>query len=77
MRRNSIQEIIQYLKKFPFQTENKIMQHVYGYHRSTSIESNKKYADMLRRGLRAGKIGRIEAKINGTSCRYFYFVPKS
>jgi hypothetical protein len=38
-------------------------------------ESNKKYADLLRRALHSGKIDRVLAK-KGNRFTWFYFIPK-
>lgn len=73
---NSIKQIINYLQENPFTSENQIMNTVFGYNRKTSIESNKKYADMLRRGLKSKKVARIQAKVSGTADRFFYYIPK-
>ncbi|VDM07213.1 unnamed protein product [Wuchereria bancrofti] len=42
---------------------------VYNYDRNTSPFKNQKYAEMLRRGLRNGKIKRIEKKVIGCKAR--------
>ena len=65
-------EIIDFLKRNPGCSENTIMASVYGFFRKTSRESNKKYADCLRRALDSGKIRREEVK--GKSYRFIYFI---
>ena len=65
-------EIIDFLKRNPGCSENEIMENVYNFHRKTSRESNKKYADCLRRALDSGKIRREEVK--GKSYRFIYFI---
>ena len=75
---NSIKQIINYLEKYPFSTETQIQEDVFDYYRNEfmQLESNKKYADMLRRGLYSGKISRIEAKVKGVKGKYFYYIPR-
>jgi hypothetical protein len=63
-------EIIDFLKRNPGCSENEIMENVYNFHRKTSRESNKKYADCLRRALHSGKIRREEVSKN----RFIYFI---
>jgi len=71
----SVKEIANFLKDNPFQTETEIQQKVFGYFRSSSYESNKKYADMLRRGLGKGLYKRILLQEDGDCRAYFkYFV---
>jgi hypothetical protein len=65
-------EIIDYIKNNPGQSENQIMYDVYGYDRNSTWESNKKYADCLRRALHSGKIRREEIK--GRSYKFIYFI---
>jgi len=75
---NSVNSIIDYLNTTVVVSENKIMRDVFGYDRNNTYESNKKYADMLRRGLDKGLIHRIYMpfKIPGVRARYFYYVGK-
>ena len=49
--RNSVKQIVEHLIKYPFQTETEIQEDVFDYYRNhpSTIESNKKYADLLRR----------------------------
>jgi hypothetical protein len=63
-------EIIDFLKRNPGCSENEIMENVYNFHRKTSREPNKKYADCLRRALHSGKIRREEVSKN----RFIYFI---
>ena len=51
MKRNSLKQILHTLAWKSFLTENEIMEVTFGYNRNTSGASNKKYADMLRRGI--------------------------
>ena len=48
--RNSVKQIVDYLKQNPNQTETEIQENVFGYYRYgyRQLESNKKYADLLR-----------------------------
>ena len=77
-KRNSIKQIIEVLKWKTFLTENEIMFAAFGYDRNDSGASNKKYADMLRRGMAKGIIGRVEMK-NWTSSRakYLYYLKEN
>lgn len=71
----SVKEIVNFLKDNPFQTESQIQQKVFGYFRNSSYESNKKYADMLRRGLSKGLYKRILLQEERDSRAYYkYFV---
>jgi len=72
----SVKEIVNFLKQNPNQTESEIQEKVFGYYRNYSVYSNKKYADMLRRGLDKGLIKRIIWKKKSESRElYFYYVP--
>jgi hypothetical protein len=73
---NSVKSIVDYLNTTVVVSENKIMRDVFGYDRNNSYMSNKKYADMLRRGLYNGLIRRVEMpfKIPNTRAKYFYYV---
>ena len=74
----SVNEIVEHLIKFPFQTESEIQEDVFGYFRNETYESNKKYADMLRRGLSKGLYKRILWKTKSDSRNlYRYYVPTS
>jgi len=58
---NSVKQMVDGLKTLGPMTENEITKTCFGYDRNKSYgESNKKYADMLRRGLKKGLIGRVE-----------------
>lgn len=63
-------EIIDYIKDNPGESENQIMYEIYGYDRNSTWESNKKYADCLRRALHSGKIRREEVSKN----RFVYYI---
>ena len=74
----SVKEIANFLVDNPFQTESEIQEQVFGYYRNYSNYSNKKYADMLRRGLDKGLIKRIYWKRkNDSRPLYRYYVPSS
>ena len=74
-KRNSINQIIDVLKWKQYLTENEIMFAAFGYDRNDSRASNKKYADMLRRGMAKGIIGRVEMKNWRTSrSKYLYYL---
>ena len=66
----SVKEIVNFLKDNPNQTESEIQEKVFGYYRNYSVYSNKKYADMLRRGLAKGLIFRIKQKKNQSQFIY-------
>lgn len=74
---NSVKQIVDYLKANPFSSESQLQQGAFGYDRGSTWESNKKYADMLRRGMVKGIIARTEATVKGNKSKYFYFVPAS
>ena len=72
----SVKEIVEFLKDNQFQTESQIQEQVFNYYRGSSYESNKKYADMLRRGLGKGLYKRILWRRKGDSKPlYRYYVP--
>ena len=74
----SVNEIVEHLIQFPFQTESEIQEDVFGYFRNETWESNKKYADMLRRGLSKGLYKRILWKTKSDSrALYRYYVTTS
>ena len=72
---NSVKQIVDYLVKSPFRSETQILQDVFRYERSNSYESNKKYAEMLRRGVQKGIIARVEAKVRGDRSSFYYYIP--
>ena len=74
MKRNSLKQILHTLAWKSFLTENEIMEVTFGYNRNTSSEPNKKYADMLRRGMAKGLIKRIKADNTGVRSKYFYYL---
>lgn len=66
------EEIVDFIKYEPGCSENEIMESVYGYIRNATWESNKKYADCLRRALHSGKIRREEIKYH--KHKFIYFI---
>tara|TARA_R110000868_G_scaffold14247_3_gene66250 strand:+ start:1328 stop:2290 length:963 start_codon:yes stop_codon:yes gene_type:complete len=72
---NSFKTIVGYLNKYPFESENEIMSHCFGYVRNSSSMSNKKYTDMLRRTLHRGDIMRVKANVVGNKSTFFYYTP--
>ena len=72
---NSVKEVVEYLKRNPMSTETEIQQGVWDYYRGSTWESNKKYADLLRRGLRKGLYSRVEIE-NSRRSKFFYFIKK-
>ena len=74
--RNSINQVIDYLDKHPFSSETQIQEDVWDYYRNETIESVKKYAELVRRGLSSGKIARVEAKVKGSRSQFFYYIPR-
>ena len=78
--RNSVKQIVEYLIEKPFRTETEIQEYVFDYYRNhpSTIESNKKYADLLRRGLQKGLYKRFLWKKKSDSRNlYRYYVPTS
>jgi len=73
---NSVQDMVEVLKVYGPMSENQINTKAFGYTRGASFGSNKKYADMLRRGLVKGIIDRVELPKNkSTRSTFMYFVP--
>jgi len=76
--RNSVKQIVEYLIENPFRTESEIQENVFDYFRNAprQLEPNKKYADLLRRGLSKGLYKRILWKRKSDSRNlYRYYVP--
>ena len=70
--RNSVNEIVSFLENDNFKTENQIQEQVFGFFRNDNWNSNKKYADMLRRGVAKGIIKR--AKVDLGKTKFVYYV---
>lgn len=51
-------DLVEYIAKNPNQTESQIQLGLWNYDRTTSKGSNKKYADILRRAMKARKVTR-------------------
>ena len=83
---NSVKQMVEVLKRIGPMTENEIHQTAFGYDRNNSFGSNKKYADMLRRGMKKGLIRRVEMAHNGvnltrintkpTKARFIYYATR-
>lgn len=75
--RNTQQDIIDWLEHNQCSTEREIQIGCFDYYRTKGGESNKKYAELLRRALYTGKIDRIRIKLKGEDKRmtYRYFTP--
>lgn len=70
----SVKEITAFLQKNPYSSESEIQEQVFGYYRNSSFFSNKKYADMLRRGLAKGYYTRVADKSRKDGSTYRYFI---
>jgi hypothetical protein len=70
---NSVKQIVSYLKDNPFSSENQIINGAFSVAQGYS---NKKYKDMLRRGLRKGIINRKKVNLFNSKSRFFYYIPK-
>lgn len=76
-KRNSVKQLIEVLERKPLLTETKLFKKAFNYVRGKSIwEPNKKYADMLRRGLKKGIISRVCLRVKGSRSIFFYYIPK-
>ena len=78
--RNSVHEMVDVLKRIGPMTENEISKAAFGYDRNGSNGSNKKYADMLRRGMKKGFIDRIEWPSNAIKYgrdKFIYFATRT
>ena len=73
---NSVQDMVEVLKVYGPMSENQINTKAFGYTRGASFGSNKKYADMLRRGMLKGIIDRVEMKNASTKTKFIYFAAK-
>jgi hypothetical protein len=72
---NNQKQIIDFLLYNPLKTEREIQISVWGYDRKRVFESNKKYADLLRRALRKKSIDRVKLKIKNKKEHWYYFIP--
>ena len=73
---NTQQDIIDTLESKPFLPETQLFKEAFGFDRNNSWASNKKYAELLRRTMKSGKVNRVEANVKGNKSRYFYYVTK-
>jgi len=79
-KRNSVIDLVKELKFETLQTENELMQNAFGFIRGRG-ESNKKYADLLRRALKKNLVCRINNTVfplrdDIGNATFLYFVPK-
>jgi hypothetical protein len=72
-KRNSVKQIVDFLDLTVLASETRIHREVFGYVRTPAAGSNKKYTDMLRRGLRKRLYSRVELRVPGLKSRIFYF----
>ena len=72
-KRNSVKQIVEFLNLTVCATEGQIQRMVFGYDRSSTYDSNKKYADMLRRGLDKGLYRRFAMDVPGMGSKVFYY----
>ena len=78
--RNSVIEMVDVLKRIGPMTETEIHKAAFGYDRNRDGGSNKKYADMLRRGMKKGFIDRIEWPSNAIyygRSKFIYFATRT
>lgn len=73
---NSVKEVVEYLKLHPMSTETEIQEDIWGYYRGSTWKSNKKYADLLRRGLEKGLYSRKYVFNPNSRAKFFYFINK-
>jgi len=76
---NSVVNMVDVLKRIGPMSENEINKSAFGYDRNVSDSSNKKYADMLRRGMKKGLIDRMEWPSNAIKhgrSKFIYFATK-
>jgi len=67
--------MVDVLRRLGPMTETEVFKAAFGYDRNNSNQSNKKYADMLRRGMRKGLISRVETDGLGKA-RFAYYAPR-
>tara|TARA_B100000519_G_scaffold59635_1_gene49858 strand:+ start:169 stop:465 length:297 start_codon:yes stop_codon:yes gene_type:complete len=76
MARNSVKTMVKVLKDQGPMTETQLHNAAFGYDRNNNwLESNIKYAKMLRRGMKKGIIDRIEPAMKGRA-KFLYFATK-
>ena len=74
-KRNSVHEMVDVLKTIGPMTETEVFKAAFGYDRNNSMHSNKKYADMIRRGMKKGLISRVECEGLGKA-KFLYYAPR-
>ena len=74
-KRNSVHEMVDVLKTIGPMTETEVFKAAFGYDRNNSMDSNKKYADMIRRGMKKGLISRVECEGLGKA-KFLYYAPR-
>tara|TARA_R110002167_G_scaffold352866_1_gene565915 strand:+ start:338 stop:649 length:312 start_codon:yes stop_codon:yes gene_type:complete len=77
--KNSVNEMVEVLKRIGPMEENEINKAAFGFDRNNTHSSNKKYADMLRRGLKKGIIGRIKYPgnaLHNSRAQFIYFATR-
>ena len=74
-KRNSVHEMVDALKTIGPMTETEVFKAAFGYDRNNSMHSNKKYADMIRRGMKKGLISRVECEGLGKA-KFLYYAPR-
>ena len=76
MARNSVKTMVKVLKEQGPMTETQLHNAAFGYDRNRDwLQSNLKYAKMLRRGMEKGIIDRIEPAMKGRA-KFLYFATK-
>ena len=71
---NTQQDIVDFLTANPgYYTENELHRRCFGYDRNNTNESNKKYADLLRRAYAKGLVTRRFQ--SGSTSRYLWYLP--
>jgi len=82
MTRNKVRQMVACLRVNGAMSETQLLEEAFGYIRSTMLGSNKKYADMLRRGLKKGIITRQEIGPNfakslgyNRNTKFLYYAP--
>lgn len=68
----SIDRVVNYLIKNPFKTEGEITKAVF-----RADSQSRKYANVFKRALDDGLIGRQNLRVEGIQSRFFYYVPRS
>tara|TARA_R110002074_G_scaffold62081_1_gene149686 strand:+ start:896 stop:1213 length:318 start_codon:yes stop_codon:yes gene_type:complete len=79
LKNNSVKEMVDVLTRIGPMEENDINKAAFGFDRNNTYASNKKYADMLRRGVKKGIIGRMEYPENAVKnsrAQFIYFATK-